>query len=806
MFKLACGLACLLSFVHCIPHARSRDHGTGSAGALSTNYTPVPLRDNSNMAHPVDSHTFLSDHPQTYWYQQTVHNGVSPFLPGGDKWKVFRNVVTGYKADNTGFPGTEKAMQNAINGRRTAYALPRVITNIVADGSRDKNDFGTTRKPAVVYIPGGTYVLNSPLQLYVGTVLIGDPLKPPILKAGPHFMGNTLIYAKDPNFESTTTFYIALKNLQLDSTNISKDANFTLLDWSVSQGTQLVNVVFNMPTFSKGHTGIAMPEGGSGTHMSNLTFQGGAIGINMNNQQYEIASVSFLGCQTGILVTACFSCIFIGLRLENNAIGIDMSPGGGHSVTLLDSTARHVGVVVKTLATSTGDHSLVIENFDAQAGCSSTVAANGNTILSGSVLHTWVYGNVYTSNEPNTGSHEPGSNYTVSRSGKLITNGKYIHVPAPTNQEHSASQVLNVKNVPDHPVHGDGVHDDTMCLNAVISKYADSRVLFFPYGTYLISSTLHFPPGSRVVGEAWSTISASGSYFKDVNAPKPMIQVGHPGEKGVAQFSDLLFTVSDILPGCILLEVNMAGTTPGDVGFWNAHLRIGGAAGSWVQTQCVNNAGDCQAAYMMVHLTASSSAYIENMWAWTADHDLDGQNKQIISTGRGMLIESTAGTWLHGTAVEHNTLYQYNFHKAQNVFMGLQQSEAPYWQGPGAPSLAPAPWTPSTNYADPDFSNCNGADAKCRMAWYNYFSGSKNVTIYGSAFWTFFNHGNGTCQGSFCQTNAAWVENTTILTWYNLNTRGSFNLVTDDVEKTVLAYNNPGSWGAVVAGYFSHQQ
>ena len=57
-----------------------------------------------------------------------------------------------------------------------------------------------------------------------------------------------------------------------------------------------------------------------------------------------------------------------------------------------------------------------------------------------------------------------------------------------------------------------------------------------------------------------------------------MLQVGSPGQTGVAQISDMLFTVADVLPGCILVQVNMAGTSPGDVGFWNSHFRVGGAA------------------------------------------------------------------------------------------------------------------------------------------------------------------------------------------------------------------------------------
>jgi len=78
-----------------------------------------------------------------------------------------------------------------------------------------------------------------------------------------------------------------------------------------------------------------------------------------------------------------------------------------------------------------------------------------------------------------------------------------------------------------------------------------------------------------------------------------------------------------------------------------------------------------------------------------------------------MLVEATAGTWLLGTAFEHNTLYQYNLNSAENIYIGMQQCETPYWQGTGSPSLAPAPWTASGS--DPTFSNCGSSDAQVRL-------------------------------------------------------------------------------------------
>jgi len=374
-------------------------------------------------------------------------------------------------------------------------------------------------------------------------------------------------------------------------------------------------------------------------------------------------------------------------------------------------------------------------------------------------------------------------------------------MPPPTYQEYDVTQVVNVKSVQGLTVHGDGKTDDTANLNAIIKQNAGSKILFFPAGTYIVSSTIFIPTGTRIMGEVWSAISATGSNFSNPNAPVPMVKVGNPGDKGVAQISDMLFTVAQILPGCMLVEVNMAGNKPGDVGFWNSNFRIGGASGSQVETNCGGSASNCKAAFGLIHLTRNSSTYIEDMWGWTADHDLDQGHGQTISTGRGCLVEATGGTWLVGTAMEHNTLYQYNFNNAENVYGGMQQCETPYWQGPGN-VLAPNPWTPESDIGDPDFSNCGANDGQCRMAWYQKISGCSNLFLYAGGFWTFFNN-HGGCNS--CQTNAVDLEQSSKVYIYGLNTRANVNLLIGDSGKLRVAQqNNPGGWGGVVAAMLAN--
>ncbi|PVH76745.1 glycoside hydrolase family 55 protein [Cadophora sp. DSE1049] len=532
------------------------------------------------------------------------------------------------------------------------------------------------------------------------------------------------------------------------------------MDYSVSQATQLTNVALRMPPSSH-HTGLATPEGGSGTYMGDLEFSGGLIGINMNNQQYSIKDCSFTGVSTAVLITHGFDMVFQGFKSTDYEVGINATAGGVGiigSVTLIDSAAESVQVVIETKSqitrnTTTGDDSIVIDNLETR-NLDSTVVAGGKTILIGSVPKTWVYGNAYLAGGPISGVHNAGVTYQTSRSPDLVTDEKDFTMSPPTYQEYSVDQVVNVKSVKDFPAYGDGQTDDTHNVNAILARNAGCAITFFPAGTYLVSDTVIIPPGSRIVGEAFLAISTVGSKFSDADSPHVMVQVGSPGDSGVGQISDMLFTVADILPGYILVQVNMAGTSPGDVGFWNSHFRVGGAAGSAVQTKCQNGI-PCKAAFLLLHLTATSSAYIEDMWGWTSDHDLDGDSNQFISTGRGLLVESKLGTWLIGTAFEHHTLYQYSFVSAANVFVSMQQSETTYWQGIGGPAQAPAPWTPSSSYSDPTFSHCNADDPNCRMACYQRIVSGSNMYIYGSGFWIFLNN-VGDCKGvnGSCQDNA----------------------------------------------------
>ncbi len=186
-------------------------------------------------------------------------------------------------------------------------------------------------------------------------------------------------------------------------------------------------------------------------------------------------------------------------------------------------------------------------------------------------------------------------------------------LPAPNYGNNSISDFINVKDPAQnsgHIVLGDHTIDESGVLNQILQfAAANNKIAYFPFGKYRIDSTLLIPKGSRIVGEAWATITGNGQFFKDATNPKPVVAVGNGGDVGTAQIQDMRFTVSDVLPGAIILQFNMAGSSPGQVGLWNSLVTVGGTRGASALTNaCQSTSSECQAAFLGMHLAPTSSA------------------------------------------------------------------------------------------------------------------------------------------------------------------------------------------------------
>ena len=194
----------------------------------------------------------VRSNPSTYWLDQQDHTGnargFAPFLPGDFNYPVYRNVKS-YPAVGDGNADDTQALQNAINDDGKG-------------GNRYNNEVST--RPAEVFVPGGTYRLTKQLDLRLNTILVGDPNNMPVFKASSNFNGGTVVNGYDyatHDSGGTTAFFIAMKNVIIDTTSIAPDTTVVALQWGVAQACQLTNIKINMPTNSRGHTGIALDQG-----------------------------------------------------------------------------------------------------------------------------------------------------------------------------------------------------------------------------------------------------------------------------------------------------------------------------------------------------------------------------------------------------------------------------------------------------------------------------------------------------------------------------------------------------------------
>jgi len=258
-----------------------------------------------------------------------------------------------------------------------------------------------------------------------------------------------------------------------------------------------------------------------------------------------------------------------------------------------------------------------------------TVKIGSTVALTGSVVpgNTWIRGNVYTGQlAASAVSTVPGTMFNTSRPAALVNSTGFFQTAVPpTYSEFDISQVVNVKNVAGSPVAGDGSTDDTASLQAILNA-SKGKVVYFPYGTYVLTDSLIIPPGSRLFGEAWSKFTPKGSKFMDARNPRAMIKVGNPGDIGVAQMTDFLFTAASNLPGATLVEVHMAGEKPGDVGFFNTHF--------WIASGTIRTCA---------HFKPTASVYLENSWATSQSGGGSNPGAAV-----GFLVESRNGTWIVG--------------------------------------------------------------------------------------------------------------------------------------------------------------
>lgn len=167
-----------------------------------------------------------------------------------------------------------------------------------------------------------------------------------------------------------------------------------------------------------------------------------------------------------------------------------------------------------------------------------------------------------------------------------------------------------------------------------------------------------------------------------------------------------------------------------------------------------------------------------------------------------MLIESTNPVWLYGTASEHCVLYQYQTIDASNIFMGMIQTESPYFQDtPRAPApfgTAPALYKAS----DPTFDFCKPGERKCAVSWGVRIVNSEKIYIYGAGLYSWFDNYDQACVGTEdCQRRMVSIETSSDIWIYSLITKATIEMISPVGGVAVLGKDNKINYCDVVMAW-----
>ncbi|KAL7934996.1 glycoside hydrolase family 55 protein [Trichoderma chlorosporum] len=734
----------------------------------------------------------------TSWWLPNIARQGTVAYSSGSGYQIYRNVQS-FGAKGDGVTDDTAAINAALSsGNRCGSGCD-----------------SSTTTPAIVYFPPGTYLVSSPILLYYYTHLIGDATNLPTLKASSNFAGIAVIDS-DPNtwYGATNNFFRQIRNFKIDLTG-QPISTGTGIRWRVAQATSIQNVQFFMSTDTTTNNkqqGI-WGEDGSGGWLTDLTFNGGALGMWVGNQQFTSRNLTFNGCQTAIYMNWNWLWSFHGLSINNANVGIDMSALDGNglqnvgSILLSDSKLVNTKVGVLTghsLNEADTRGTLVLDNVDMTSNTPIAVksSSSGATILAGNAnIASWTQGRAYTNA---SGKNVQGTRATVSKPSALTAGGKVFTRSKPQYENVAASNFVSVKA---HGAKGDGSTDDTAAIQAVFNSVSSGQIVYFDHGAYVITDTIKVPKNIKIVGEIWPLIMVGGTKFNNINNPQPVWQVGQPGDVGNVEIQDLIFETLGPQPGAIIVEWNVAGSSQGAAGLWDVHFRIGGTAGTQMQSdRCVktptvttNPNPSCYGAFLLLHVTTSGSIYMENNWLWVSDHELDlsDHNQVNIYNGRGLLIESTKGTWLWGTASEHSVLYNYALNNAQNVYGNILQTETAYMQGnPDART----PFTTQSKYGDPDWSSCT--TSTCARTYGIRIENSTNTLIYGAGMYSFFNNYDGTTcvNANNCQDNMIDVRNSQVKL-FGISTKASISMVTLNGQQAALDSDNRNTFCGTIASF-----
>lgn len=750
-----------------------------------------------------------------FWMETIERKGT---VWGNEGFKVFRNVKTDYNAVGDGEADDTDAINKAISDAEGA-AVQRCAAVPWCDSS--------TITPAIVYFPEGTYKVSKPIVMLYYTQLVGNAKIRPVLAASADFKGMAVVDSNPyndsgvPIWTNQNNFFRQVRNFEIDLNAMPETAGAGI-HWQVAQATSLQNIKFNMKPKSPNNKqlGIFM-ENGSGGWASDLEFVGGDIGAFIGSQQFTMRNLRFSGHHTAIYMNWNWGWTFSNISIDDCDMGMDMANNPSNqtvgSVVFSDSKISNTPVGVNISWTQENSlpaagSNLILDNVDMTSGVDHPVQyIDGTDLLqrTGDIIEAWATGDGYDYDGSSAlESKRASGNIKAPNKAKslLDSNGAIYGRSKPQYENVPASKFKSAKTF---GCKGDGETDDTQCVQEFLDSVQQDEIAYFDHGAFIVTDTVKVPKNIKIVGEIWSLLVAKG--FKDPKKPKAVFQIGQPGDKGAVEISDIIFQSTGPNGGAVMIEWNLE-SEQGDSGMWDAHVRIGGSLKTDLDSiTCPTSQGEnpkpeCQGVFLMFHATKSAKGILcENTWFWVADHDLDTNSPRQISiySGRGVLVESPGPTWFWGTASEHSIFYNYQFKDAGAYFGGFMQTETPYMQ---PVPLAPKPFEPNADYDDPQFTVCKDhtGDVPCQDAWGMRVWNSRDMLIYSTGMYSFFNNYKQLCTPEQkCQQNMIHIQNSQI-DMYAVSTKAAVNMIVDDDVGLVKDADHRSNFCATIAYYFTN--
>ncbi|KXJ92532.1 pectate lyase superfamily protein-domain-containing protein [Microdochium bolleyi] len=138
---------------------------------------------------------------------------------------------------------------------------------------------------------------------------------------------------------------------------------------------------------------------------------------------------------------------------------------------------------------------------------------------------------------------------------------------------------------------------------------------------------------------------------------------------------------------------------------------------------------------------------------------------------------------------QHCVLYQYQLSNAENVFMGMYQTESPYYlPNPQAP--APFNWAVGKFPDDPTFNDCDASNTHCRASWGLRTVSTRNVHVLGAGLYNWFQAYIQACvDEQDCQQRVVEFVNSPGVWLYDLFTIGTVEMISG-MNSPVAAKDN----------------